>query len=201
MAKVAIIIYTLYHHISELAEAVKKGVEAAGSQADIFQVPETLPENILKILSAPKKPDYPIATTDTLTSYDAILFGVPTRFGNMPSQLKSFIDGTGGLWAKGALYHKPAGVFVSTNTGGGNEMTAVSLLSTFAHHGMIYVPLGFAKAFGELGTTSEAHGGSAWGAGCLAGVDGSRTPSELELKIAHIQGEEFAKVAAQLTKN
>lgn len=198
MAKIAIIIYTLYHHISTMAEAVKKGVEAAGSQVDIFQVPETLPANILEMLHAPEKPKYPIATTETLTAYDGVLFGVPTRFGNMPSQVKSFIDGTGGLWANGALYHKPAGVFVSTNAGGGNEMTAVSLLSTFAHHGMIYVPLGFAKALAQLGVTSEAHGGSAWGAGCFAGADGSRQPSELELKLATIQGEEFTKVVVQL---
>lgn len=199
MTKVAIIIYTLYHHIGKMAEAVKAGVESSGVEADIFQVPETLPENILKILHAPKRPDYPIATTKTLTSYDGFMFGVPTRFGNMPTQIKSFIDGTGGLWANGSLYQKPCGVFVSTNTGGGRELTALSMVSTFAHHGMLYVPLGFAKCFQELSQLDEPQGGSAWGAGCLASADGSRDPSPLELKIAKVQGTEFAKVAAKMS--
>ncbi|VEU19328.1 DEKNAAC100847 [Brettanomyces naardenensis] len=198
MAKIAIIIYSLYHHIAKLAEAAKAGVEASGSTAEIFQVPETLPAEILKILHAPARPDYPIATLDSLEKYDGILFGIPTRFGNMPAQLKSFIDGTGALWASGALYHKPAGIFVSTGTGSGNELTVVNTLSTLAHHGMIFVPLGYAKASTELTNITETHGGSAWGAGTIAAGDGSRQPSELELSLAKIQGEEFAKVTDKL---
>jgi len=202
MAKIAIIIYSLYHHVATLAEDVKKGVESVeGAQADIFQVPETLSDDIRKQLGDPPKLDLPIATPDTLVEYDGVIFGVRTRFGNMPVQIKSFIDGTGGLWAKGSLYHKLVGVFVSTSIGGGREVTVYNCLSTFAHHGMLYVPLGYAKAFGELGTTSEAHGSSAWGAGCLAGSDGSRQPSETELKVARIQGEEFAKVVVKQQKS
>ncbi|KAG7692287.1 hypothetical protein KL930_004920 [Ogataea haglerorum] len=200
MAKIAIVIYSLYHHIATLAKEVAKGVEAAGSTADIMQVPETLSPELLKVLHAPERPDFPIATVDALKEYDGIIFGIPTRYGNFPAQLKAFIDATGRLWATGALYHKTAGVFVSTGTGGGNEVTAVNALSTFAHHGMIYVPLGYAKAFGELTNLSEVHGGSAWGAGTIAGPDGSRTPSELELKIARIQGQEFATATEKLSK-
>ncbi|GMM29744.1 flavodoxin-like fold family protein [Martiniozyma asiatica (nom. inval.)] len=197
MANIAIVIYSMYHHIATMAESVKKGVEATGATATIYQVAETLPEEVLAKMHAPAKPDYPIATADVIAAADGVLFGVPTRFGSMPAQMKAFIDTTGGLWASGGLYGKPAGVFVSTGTGGGNEMTIVSLLSTLAHQGMIYVPLGYAKAFGELTNLDETHGGSPWGAGTIAGGDGSRQPSELELKVATIQGEEFAKVVAK----
>ncbi|KAG7918275.1 hypothetical protein KL925_001968 [Ogataea polymorpha] len=200
MAKIAIVIYSLYHHIATLAKEVAKGIESVGSTADILQVPETLTPELLKMLHAPERPDFPTATVDALKEYDGIIFGIPTRFGNFPSQLKAFIDATGGLWATGALYHKTAGVFVSTGTGGGNEVTAVNALSTFAHHGMIYVPLGYAKAYAELSNVDEVHGGSAWGAGTIAGSDGSRTPTELELKIARIQGQEFATVTEKLSK-
>lgn len=191
MAKVAIIIYTLYGHVAKLAEAEKKGVEAAGGQADIFQVPETLTPEVVKALGGAPKPDYPIATRDTLTEYDAFLFGIPTRFGNFPAQWKAFWDRTGGLWAKGALHGKVAGAFVSTGTGGGNEATIMNSLSTLAHHGIIYVPLGYKNVFAELTNLEEVHGGSPWGAGTIAGADGSRNPSELELKVHEIQGKTF----------
>ncbi|ABN68456.1 protoplast secreted protein 2 precursor [Scheffersomyces stipitis CBS 6054] len=190
--KVAIIIYSLYHHIATMAEAVKKGVEAAGGEATIFQVPETLSEEVLTLLHAPPKPDYPIATNDTLTSYDAFVFGIPTRFGNYPAQFKAFWDATGGLWASGALYGKPAGIFVSTGTpGGGQEVTALNALSVLVHHGIIYVPLGYAKAFPQITSFEEVHGSSPWGAGTFAGADGSRSPNKIELEIAEIQGKSF----------
>lgn len=115
----------------------------------------------------------------------------------MPAQMKAFIDATGSLWQKGKLYHKPAGVFISTGTGGGNEMTVVNFLSTLSHHGMIYVPLGYAPVFGELTNLNEVHGGSPWGAGTIAGPDGSRKPTELELKVAFTQGAEFGKVVSK----
>ncbi|GME69289.1 unnamed protein product [[Candida] boidinii] len=198
--KVAIIIYSLYGHIGKLAESVKVGVASAGGVADIYQVAETLPAEILEKMHAPPKPDYPIATPDVLKEYGSFLFGVPTRYGNMPSQMKSFIDSTGGLWASGALYHKPAGVFVSTGTGGGNEMTVVSMLSTLAHHGMVFVPLGYAEVFAKLTNLEEVHGGSPWGAGTIAGPDGSRQPTELELEIAEVQGKAFFDAASKLTK-
>ncbi|GME70892.1 unnamed protein product [[Candida] boidinii] len=197
MAKIAIIIYSLYHHIATMAESVKAGVAAAGGEATIFQVPETLSEDVLKMLHGPPRPDYPIATAETLTQYDGVIFGVPTRFGALPAQMKSFLDSTGGLWASGALYHKPAGVFVSTGTGGGKETTVVSLLSTLAHQGMIYVPLGYAEVFGELTDLSAPHGASPWGAGTIAGSDGSRQPTELELKVAKTQGKAFHDVVSK----
>ncbi|CEP20240.1 PST2 [Cyberlindnera jadinii] len=194
--KVAIIIYSLYHHVAQLAEAEKAGVEAAGGVADIYQVPETLDEATLKLLHAPERPNYPIATPDTLTQYDAFLFGIPTRFGNFPAQWKAFWDSTGGLWASGALYGKIAGVFVTTGTpGGGQEVTVLNSLSVLAHHGIIYVPLGYKNTFGELTNLEEPHGSSPWGAGAYAGGDGSRQPSKLELSIATTQGKVFYETA------
>ncbi|KAJ2917062.1 hypothetical protein MD484_g3347, partial [Candolleomyces efflorescens] len=199
--RIAIIIYSLYGHIAKLAEAEKEGIEAAGGVADIYQVPETLPEDILQLLHAPPKPDYPIANPDTLTKYDGYLFGIPTRYGNMPAQLKAFWDATGYLWAQGALGGKYAGVFISTaSMGGGQEVTAMNALSTFAHHGIIFVPFGYYTAFKEMSNLDEVHGGSPWGAGTLAGGDGSRQPSALELGIAKNQGESFTKILSRVTK-
>ncbi|PPQ72863.1 hypothetical protein CVT26_003487 [Gymnopilus dilepis] len=157
--RIAVIIYSMYGHIAKLAESVKAGVEAAGGQAKIYQVPETLPENILNLLHAPPKPDYPIATPETLTQYDGYLLGIPTRYGNMPAQFKAFWDATGQLWASGALAGKYAGIFVSTaSMGGGQEATAMNTLSVLAHHGIIYVPLGYSKTFPQLTNLDEVHG-------------------------------------------
>ena len=196
--KVAIIIYTLYGHIAQMAEAEKKGIEAAGGEATIYQVPETLSLEVLTNMHAPAKPDYPIATNDTLVEYDAFLFGIPTRFGNFPAQFKAFWDATGGLWAKGALYGKSAGVFVSTGTpGGGQETTAVNSLSVLVHHGISFVPLGYGEAFPLLTNFDEVHGGSPYGAGTYAGADGSRKPTDLEKKIAEVQGKNFYKAVSK----
>lgn len=191
MPRVAIIIYTLYGHVAKQAEAEKRGIEEAGGEADIYQVPETLTPEVVTALRGIEKPDYPIASRDTLTEYDAFLFGIPTRFGNFPAQWKAFWDSTGGLWAKGALHGKVAGCFVSTGVGGGNEATIMNSLSVLAHHGIIYVPLGYKNCFPELTNLEETHGGSPWGAGALAGADGSREPTELELKIHELQGKTF----------
>ncbi|RCK55078.1 Protoplast secreted protein 2 [Candida viswanathii] len=191
--RTAIILYSLYHHIYELGVAQRAGVLKAGGQADIFQVPETLSAEVLKLVKAPPKPDIPIAETKTLTEYDAFLFGVPTRFGNFPAQWKSFLDATGGLWAKQALRGKHAGVFVSTGTpGGGQETTVINTLSTLAHHGIIYVPFGYGHQ--GLTTFDEVHGGSPWGAGTFAGADGSRKVTDLEKAIAEQQGHDFYKL-------
>lgn len=190
--KTAIIIYSMYHHIATMAESVKAGVVAAGGAAEIFQVPETLPAEVLAKMGAPPKLDYPIATLDTLSTYDAFLFGVPTRFGNYPAQWKTFWDATGGLWAKGTLLGKPFGMFVSSGTpGGGQELTVMNCLSTMVHHGMPFIPLGYGAAFPLLTNMTEVHGASPWGAGCFAGPDGSRQVSKLELEIAHTQGKIF----------
>lgn len=201
MVKVAIITYSMYGHINSLAEKVKEGVEKAGGKATIFRVEETLPAEILESLSAPPKADYPIATLQTLEEYDAFLFGIPTRFGTIPSQWSAFWDSTGGLWQKGALYGKPAGIFVSTGScGGGQETTVKNSLSYLVHHGMVFVPLGYKNAFAELSNVEEIHGGSAWGAGVIASSDGSRAASDLELNVAEVQGSTFYETAKKLVK-
>jgi len=197
---VAIIIYSLYGHIAKLAESAKAGILEAGGKATIYQIPETLPEDVLAKMHAPPKPDYPIASMDTLTEHDAFLFGIPTRYGNFPAQWKAFWDQSGALWASGALFGKAAGVFVSTGTqGGGQETTALLSLSTIVHHGITFIPLGYAKTFALAANLNEVHGGSAWGAGTFAGADGSRQPSALELEIATIQGENFYATVAKST--
>lgn len=189
--RTAIITYSLYQHIAKLAMAEKQGIIAAGGVADIFQVPETLPPALVEKLGGIKS-DAPIADVNTLKEYDAFLFGIPTRYGNFPSQFKLFWDATGALWAGQALRGKPAGLFVSTGTlGGGQETTAISTLSTLIHHGMIYVPLGYGHP-GQA-NNDEVHGGSPWGAGTFAGADGKREVTPLELEIAKAQGESFYK--------
>lgn len=161
----------MYGHIQKLAEAEAEGLRAAGATVDIFRVPETLPENVLGMLHAPPKdssiPDF--SDIHKLTEYDAYLFGVPTRYGNMPAQWKAFWDHTGGIWMQQGLAGKFAGLFISTaGQGGGQESTALALMSTFAHHGLIYVPLGYKVANAELTDLKEVHGGSPWGAGTFA---------------------------------
>ncbi|KAG9311534.1 putative 1,4 benzoquinone reductase [Chiua virens] len=196
--RVAIVIYSLYGHISKLAEAVKTGVSNAGGSATIYQIQETLSEDILKLVKAPPRPDYPVLLPDDLVNFDAFLFGVPTRYGNFPVQWKAFWDATGPLWSKSALAGKMCGVFVSTGTqGGGQEVTISNTLSTFVHHGMIYVPLGYKHAFPQLSNLTEIHGGSSWGAGTFAGTDGSRQPSPLELEIASLQGKGFWEIVGK----
>lgn len=133
------------------------------------RVTETLSNDVLAKMHAPPKSNYPIVEPGQLLQYDGILFGIPTRFGNFPAQWKVFWDKTGGIWATGGFWGKYAGLFVSTaSQGGGQESTAISTMSTFVHHGFIYVPLGYKHAFAELSNMDEIHGGSAWGAGTFA---------------------------------
>jgi NAD(P)H dehydrogenase (quinone) len=198
MTKIAIVYYSTYGHIATLAEAVKEGVEKVeGAVATIYQVAETLDEDTLKLIHAGPKKDHPLITPEILAEADGILFGFPTRFGSMPSQVKAFFDSCGGLWAKGALAGKPAGLFFSTGTlGGGQETTAYTSITFLTHQGMTYVPLGYRSPL--LFNLEEIHGGSPWGAGTIAGGDGSRQPSTLELDVAKVQGESFAGVAKKL---
>uniref|UniRef100_K3WM09 Flavodoxin-like domain-containing protein n=1 Tax=Globisporangium ultimum (strain ATCC 200006 / CBS 805.95 / DAOM BR144) TaxID=431595 RepID=K3WM09_GLOUD len=199
MTKIAIVYYSTYGHIAKMAESVKEGVESVeGVTAEIYQVQETLSEDVLaKLYAAPKK-DHPIATPDVLKEADGILFGFPTRFGSFPAQVKALFDSTGGLWSTGALVGKPAGIFFSTGTqGGGQETTAFTTLTFLAHQGLTYVPLGYRSPL--LFNFEEIHGGSPWGAGTYAGPDGSRQPSKLELDVAKVQGESFAQVAKKLS--
>ena len=129
----------------------------------------------------------------------AFLLGIPTRYGNFPAQWKTFWDHTGGLWASGGLWGKYAGVFISTaSLGGGQESTAIAAMSTFAHHGIIYVPFGYAKAYPELTDLTAARGGSPWGAGTFAGPQGERQPSEKELYIAKTQGKVFWEAVSKV---
>ncbi|KAI9932435.1 hypothetical protein ASPWEDRAFT_144357 [Aspergillus wentii DTO 134E9] len=196
--KIAIVYYSTYGHIVKLAEAEKKGIEAAGGSADIYQIPETLSQEVLAKMYAAPKANYPEATPQTLLEYDAVLFGIPTRYGNFPAQWKVFWDQTGGIWATGGYWGKYAGLFISTGTlGGGQESTAIAAMSTLAHHGLIYVPLGYKTTFAQLSNLSEVHGGSPWGAGTFAGADGSRQPTELELSIAEAQGKAFYEHVAK----
>jgi len=197
--KVAIVIYTMYGHIAKLAEEVKKGVESAGGSATIFQVPETLTQEILTKMYAPPKPDYPVITLEKFVTFDAYIFGIPTRYGTMPAQWKAFWDSTGAIWASGALYGKYATIFSSTaGPGGGQETTALNSLSCLTHHGIIHVPLGYAKCFAQLTNLTEVHGGSPWGAGTFSKSDGSRQPTVLELEIAEIHGKSFYNIVARV---
>ncbi|KAF2847863.1 benzoquinone reductase [Plenodomus tracheiphilus IPT5] len=198
--KIAIVYYSMYGHIKQLADAELKGIQAAGGDAKLFQVEETLPEEVLKKMYAPPKPTDIATLTDPseLESYDGILFGIPTRYGNFPAQFKAFWDKTGGQWASGAYWGKYAGVFVSTGTqGGGQESTVISSLSTLVHHGFIYVPLGYKTTFAQLSSLEEVHGGSPWGAGTFSAGDGSRQPSALELGVAEAQGKAFYEAVAK----
>ncbi|ORX69159.1 flavo protein WrbA [Linderina pennispora] len=197
--KVFVIYYSTYMHVRKLAESVKEGLEKTSKvDVEMFQFPETLSDEILGMMHAPSKPkDVPEITVDKLPEADGYMFGFPTRFGNAPAQVKALFDATGGLWMSGALYGKPAGLFFSTGSQhGGQETTAMTFLPNLVHHGMIYVPIGFKNP--NLADNSEVIGGSAWGAGTVAGSDGGRIPTEKELNIAEMQGEEFACFVAKL---
>ena len=197
MTKVAIVYYSLYGHVRTLALGVKKGLEAGGATVDLLQVPETLPEEVLGKMGAPPKPDDPIATAAALAEYDGIIFGISARYGRESAQIRSFLDSTGGLWMGGKLIGKPAAVFASTaQQGGGQETASYGMVQFIAHHGMIYVPMGYRDQ--KVFNNDEVHGGSPFGAGTVAGGDGSRQPSQLELDVAETQGKSFAEIAAKL---
>lgn len=183
------------------AKEALKELNLSDSSVDIFQIPETLPAEILELMHAPPKPsDIPVADLETLKNYDGILFGFSTRFGTYPAQFKSFWDASGAFWAQGTFHGKFVGLFFTTaGMGGGQESVAKLTLSSFVHHGMVYVPLGYKNSFAALSNLEEVHGGSPWGAGAIAGGDGSRLPSELELELAFVQGKSFAQVVAKST--
>lgn len=192
--KVFIVYYSMYGHVAKLAEKVKEGVDSVpGAEGVLFQVPETLPQAVLSKMGAPPKPSHiPVIEPKNLLEADAVLFGIPTRFGMMCAQMKAFFDATGSLWQSQALAGKPAGFFFSTGTqGGGQETTALTAISQLAHHGMLFVPVGytFQKVF-----SMDVHGGSPYGAGTFAG-DGTRMPLDLELDLAVHQGKEMGTVA------
>ncbi|KAJ1888808.1 hypothetical protein LPJ81_006248 [Coemansia sp. IMI 209127] len=163
----------------------------------MYQITETLSADVLEKMHAPPKQNIPEITADKLVEADGFVFGFPTRFGTAPAQVKAFFDSTGKLWAEGALAGKPVGLFFSTaSQHGGQEATAFTFMPHFAHHGMIYVPLGYASE--KMFDNSVPSGGSPWGSSTIAGPSGERQPLVQELAIAEIQGERFAAVAAKL---
>jgi NAD(P)H dehydrogenase (quinone) len=197
MTKILVLYYSSYGHIERMAEDVAAGIREAGAEAVIKRVPELTPEDIAKKSGFKLDQKAPIATVDELPEYDGFVFGTPTRFGNMAGQMRNFLDQTGGLWAKGALIGKVASVFASTATQhGGQESTILSFHTTLLHHGMIIAGLPYSNA--EQMTMSEISGGSPYGATTIAGGDGSRQPSEGELKMARSQGKRTAEIAAKL---
>jgi NAD(P)H dehydrogenase (quinone) len=195
MAKVLVLYYSMYGHVETMAKAVAEGARSvAGTEATIKRVPDLVPEDVARKAGAKMDQAAPIATVDELPNYDAIIFGSPTRFGNMCAQMRNFLDQTGALWMKGGLIGKVASVFTSTATQhGGQETTITSFHHTLLHQGMIVV--GVPYSCQELMNMSEITGGSPYGAGTLTRSDGSRQPSENELKIARFQGAHVAKVA------
>jgi len=196
-AKVLIVYYSLYGHVGQLADQVAEGAKETGAEVKILQIAETLPADVLEKMHAPPKRDIPIATPDDLAAADAIIFGMPTRYGSAPAQVKALLDATGQLWQKGALVGKVAGVFFSTATqAGGQETTALTFVTQLVHHGMIYVPIGYSNP--ALFNMDEIHGGSPYGAGTLAGPTGARQPSKLELGVAKHQGTLIANTANEL---
>ncbi len=195
MTNVLVLYYSGYGHVETMAEAIVEGVEAAGAIAALKRVPELMPPEVAAQHNFKTDQDAPIADPAELAEYDAIIFGTPTRFGNMASQMRNFLDQTGGLWAEGKLIGKVGSVFTSTGTGGGQETTITSFHSSLLHHGMIIVGLPYSAA--ELTDTSVVCGGSPYGAATIAGADGSRTPSEQELSLARQQGEHVARITSK----
>ncbi|KAK1368477.1 hypothetical protein DCAR_0104446 [Daucus carota subsp. sativus] len=196
--KVYIVYYSMYGHVAKLAEEILKGASSVeGVEAKLWQVPETLSEEVLGKLSAAPKSDVPVITADELTEADGLIFGFPTRFGMMAAQFKAFLDSTGGLWGTQKLAGKPAGLFYSTGSqGGGQETTALTAITQLVHHGMIFVPIGYTFGSGMF-EMENVKGGSPYGAGTYAG-DGSRQPSELELAQAFHQGKYIAGITKKL---
>ncbi|PVZ19665.1 MULTISPECIES: NAD(P)H:quinone oxidoreductase [unclassified Pseudomonas] len=199
MAKVLVLYYSMYGHVETLANTVAEGARSVeGVEVTVKRVAETMPADAFSAAHGKVDQQAPVASPQELADYDAIIFGTPTRFGNMAGQMRTFLDQTGGLWAKGALVGKVASVFTSTGTGGGQEMTITSFWTTLAHHGMVIVPLGY--SIPALADISQVGGGTPYGASTLAGGDGSRQPDARELEIARHQGAHVAGIVAKLAR-
>ena len=200
--KVQVIFYSMYGHVYRMAEAVVEGAkQVPGAEVSLYQVAELIPDDVLEKYGAKAaKASFakiPVAKVEQLPEAHAIIFGTPTRFGNMAAQMRNFLDQTGPLWMKGALIGKVGSVFASTGTQhGGQETTITSFHSTLLHHGMIIVGVPYSEP--GLTNMSEISGGTPYGATTLAGADGARQPSENELKIARYQGKHVAEIAGKL---
>ncbi|ODS67835.1 MAG: NAD(P)H:quinone oxidoreductase, type IV [Acidovorax sp. SCN 68-22] len=197
MSKVLVLYYSTYGHLETMASAVAEGARAAGATVDIKRVPETVPEEIAKTAYFKLDQSAPVASIADLEQYDAIVIGAPTRFGRMPAQMASFLDQAGGLWARGALNGKVGGAFTSTATQhGGQEMTLFSIITNLLHFGMVIVGLPYSHQ-GQM-TLDEVVGGSPYGASTIAGGQGQRQPSAIELEGARHQGRLVAETANKL---
>ncbi len=199
MSKILVLYYSMYGHIETLAGSIAEGARSVeGTEVVIKRVPELMSPEVAAKYGAKLDQSAPVADPKELADYDAVIFGTPTRFGNMTAQMRNFLDQTGGLWLKGGLIGKVGSVFTSTGTGGGNESTILTFIPTLLHHGMIYVGLPYSCP--ELVDISELKGGSPYGAGTIAGSDGSRQPSAKELAQARFQGAHVAGITAKLSR-
>jgi len=198
MAKVLVLYHSMYGHIEAMAQAVADGArEVPGTQVDLRRVPETMTPEAFAAAGGKADQAAAVAQPGDLANYDAIVFGAPTRFGNVSSQLRSFMDQTGGLWFTGALVGKVGSVFTSSATQhGGQESTILSFIPTLLHHGMVVVGLPYSESR-QMGL-DEIKGGSPYGASTIAGGQGERLPSEQELGMARFQGRHVAGIAARL---
>ncbi len=200
--KLATVFYSMYGHVYRMAEAVAEGArEIEGVEAVLLQIPELVPDEVLEKSGAKEArkafAHIPLARPGDLAEAEAIIFGTPTRFGNMCAQMRNFLDQTGGLWAQGALVGKVGSVFTSSATQhGGQETTITSFHTTLLHHGMVIVGLPYSET--RQTTMSEITGGSPYGASTICGADGSRLPSENELAMARFQGRHVATIAKKL---
>lgn len=201
--KVKIVFYSMYGHIYRMAEAMAEGArQVNGAKVELLQVPELIPDSVLEKSGAKKARQafahIPVAKPADLVDADAIIFGTPTRFGNMCAQMRNFLDQTGGLWARNALVGKVGSAFTSSATQhGGQETTLISTYITLFHHGMIIMGLPYSEE--RQNTMDEISGGSPYGASTICGSDGSRLPSENELAMARFQGRHVATIAWKLT--
>ena len=198
MTKVLVLYYSSYGHIAKMADAVAEGARAAGAEVAVRRVPETAPKEVAEKAGFVADHSHPeIEGVNALADYDAIVIGAPTRFGRMPSQMAAFLDQAGGLWASGKLNGKVGGAFTSTATQhGGQETTLFSIITNLLHFGMTVVGLDY--GYQEQMTLAEVHGGTPYGATTIAGGDGSRQPSEIDLGGARYQGKRIAEVAGKL---
>jgi NAD(P)H dehydrogenase (quinone) len=202
--KILVVFYSTYGHVYKMAEAVAEGArQVNGAEVEIRRVPETLPQEVLEKMGAVEAQKayahVPVCTVDELAEADAVIFGTPTRFGNMCGQMRQFLDATGQLWANGSLVGKVGSVFTSTATQhGGQESTILTFHITLLHHGFVIVGLPY--AFQGQMRIDEITGGSPYGASTIAGGDGSRMPSENELEAARFQGTYVAKITSKLVQ-
>jgi NAD(P)H dehydrogenase (quinone) len=200
---VLVVFHSTYGHMYEMAKAAAEGAKEAGATVEIKRVPELLSDEVIEAMGATeaqqKLSSVPVASPDDLAAADAVIFGVPTRFGNMVGQMRMFLDSTGPLWANGSLVGKVGSVMASTATQhGGQESTILTTQVTLLHHGMVIVGLPY--SFAGLTTLDEITGGTPYGASTIAGGDGSRMPSENELAGARFQGKHVAEIAGKLAK-